>query len=201
MPIIFKGQDAEARPPEKIDNGQHLGFARPVARADDDRGGRAGGGEIPATDQMSTCTRGKGDIYTLYRLKVREMRQSLRIIEQALERLEKTPGPVMTSNRKVAPPPKQELQSSMESLIHHFKLWTEGFKPPVGFVYQAVESPRGELGFLVSSDGSNKPHRVHVRAPSFANLQLLPYIAKGRFISDLVGLIAMIDIVLGDVDR
>ncbi|MGB8643659.1 MAG: NADH dehydrogenase (quinone) subunit D [Anaerolineae bacterium] len=144
---------------------------------------------------------GKGDIYTLYRLRIQEMRQSLRIIEQAVNRLDKARGPFMTANRKVAPPPKQELQQSMESLIHHFKLWTEGFKPPVGFVYSAVESPRGELGFLLSSDGSNKPHRVHVRTPSFANLQLLPLVSKGRFISDLVGLIAMIDIVLGDVDR
>jgi NADH-quinone oxidoreductase subunit D len=146
-------------------------------------------------------TRGVGDIYTLYRLRIQEMRQSLHIVEQALKRLEATAGPIMTSNRKVAPPPKDELQHSMESLIHHFKLWTEGFKPPVGYVYAAVESPRGELGFLISSDGSNKPHRVHVRAPSFANLQLLFLIAKGRFISDLVGLIAMTDIVLGDVDR
>lgn len=146
-------------------------------------------------------SRGVADIYTLYRLRIQEMRQSLRIIEQALGRLEKTPGPVITGNRKVAPPPKEELQHSMESLIHHFKLWTEGFKPPVGYVYAAVESPRGELGYFVSSDGSNKPHRVHVRAPSFANIQLLPLIAKGRFISDLVGLIAMTDIVLGDVDR
>jgi NADH-quinone oxidoreductase subunit D len=151
--------------------------------------------------EVPVGTHGGADIYTLYRLRIQEMRQSLRIIEQALKRLEKTPGPVMTSNRKVAPPPRDELQRSMESLIHHFKLWTEGFKPPVGCVYAAVESPRGELGFLVSSDGSNKPHRVHVRAPSFANLQLLPLIAKGRFISDLVGLIAMTDIVLGDVDR
>ncbi len=149
--------------------------------------------EVPVGEQA--------DIYTAYCLRVEEMSQSLRIIEQAINRLDKTPGPYITNNRKVAPPPKQELQRSMESLIHHFKLWTEGFKPPVGFVYQAVESPRGELGFLVSSDGSNKPHRVHVRAPSFANLQLLPLIAKGRFISDLVGLIAMTDIVLGDVDR
>ncbi len=141
------------------------------------------------------------DIYASYRLRVAEMWQSLRIIEQALARLEKTPGPYMTTNRKVAPPPKAELQRSMESLIHHFKLWTEGFKPQVGFVYAAVESPRGELGYLVSSDGSNKPHRVHVRTPSFANLQILGPIASGRFISDLVGLIAMTDIVLGDVDR
>lgn len=152
-------------------------------------------------DVAVNCSSHKGDIYTLYRLRMEEMEQSCRIIEQALARLKKTPGPVITSNRKVAPPPKQELQTSMESLIHHFKLWTEGFKPPVGFVYAAVESPRGELGFLVSSDGSNKPHRVHVRTPSFANLQLLPAIAPGHTVSDLVGLIAMIDIVLGDVDR
>jgi NADH-quinone oxidoreductase subunit D len=152
--------------------------------------------EVPYNTQSD-----KGDIYELYRLKILEMGQSLRIIEQALERLNKTGGPVITTNRKVAPPPKQELQQSMESLIHHFKLWTEGFKPPVGFVYQAVESPRGELGFLVSSDGTNKPHRVHVRTPSFANLQILPHVAPGHSISDLVGLIAMTDIVLGDVDR
>lgn len=143
----------------------------------------------------------KGDIYELYRLKVLEMAQSLRIIEQALERLSVTPGPIITSDRKVAPPPKEELNRSMESLIHHFKLWTEGFKPPVGFVYQAIESPRGELGFLVSSDGTNKPHRVHMRTPSFANLQLLGFVAPGYTISDVVGLIAMTDIVLGDVDR
>lgn len=152
--------------------------------------------EVPYNTQSDT-----GDIYELYRLKILEMGQSLRIIEQALERLRKTSGPVITTNRKVAPPPKDELNVSMESLIHHFKLWTEGFKPPVGFVYQAVESPRGELGFLVSSDGTNKPHRVHVRTPSFGNLQILPHIAPGYSISDLVGLIAMTDIVLGDVDR
>lgn len=144
---------------------------------------------------------GKGDIFELYRLKILEMGESLRIIEQALERLSITPGPVITTNRKVAPPPKAELSTSMESLIHHFKLWTEGFKPPVGYVYQAIESPRGELGFLVSSDGTNKPHRVRVRTPSFANLQLLGHIAPGHTISDMVGLIAMTDIVLGDVDR
>lgn len=142
-----------------------------------------------------------GDIYECYRLRVLEMEQSLRIIEQALERLNHTPGPYLTTNRKVAPPPKAELNVSMESLIHHFKLWTEGFKPPIGIVYQAVESPRGELGFLISSDGTNKPHRVHVRTPSLANLQLLGHIAPGYTISDMVGLIALTDIVLGDVDR
>jgi NADH dehydrogenase I D subunit len=147
-------------------------------------------------------TRGKADVLECYFIRMEEMRQSLRIIEQALKKLEKTKGqPYVTNNRKVAPPPKQELQTSMESLIHHFKLWTEGIKPPVGFAYASVESPRGELGMLVSSDGTNLPHRVHVRTPSFANLQMLPLISKGYYIADLVGIIAMTDIVLGDVDR
>lgn len=152
--------------------------------------------DVPINEQSN-----KGDIYELYLLKILEMEQSLRIIEQSLERLNITAGPVITTDRKVAPPPKEELNVSMEALIHHFKLWTEGFKPPVGYVYQAIESPRGELGFMVSSDGTNKPHRVRVRAPSFANLQLLGHVAPGYTISDMVGLIAMTDIVLGDVDR
>ncbi len=147
-------------------------------------------------------TRAKADVLECYYMRMEEMRQSLRIIDQALGKFAKTSGqPYVTSNRKVAPPPKQELQLSMESLIHHFKLWTEGLKPPVGFAYAAVESPRGELGFLVSSDGTNMPHRVHVRTPSFANLQTLPFLSKGYYIADLVGIIAMTDIVLGDVDR
>jgi NADH-quinone oxidoreductase subunit D len=147
-------------------------------------------------------TRAKADVLECYYVRMEEMRQSLRIIEQALKKLEKTKGqPFVSNNRKVAPPPKEELQTSMESLIHHFKLWTEGFTPPLGYAYAWVESPRGELGFLVSSDGTNQPHRVRVRTPSFANLQILPLISKGYYIADLVGIIAMIDIVLGDVDR
>ena len=147
-------------------------------------------------------TQPKADVLECYYMRMEEMRQSLRIIDQALDKLAKTSGqPYVTGNRKVAPPPKQELQSSMESLIHHFKLWTEGFKPPVGFAYAAIESPRGELGMLVSSNGTNMPHRVHVRTPSFANLQTLPFLSKGYYIADLVGIIAMTDIVLGDVDR
>src|SRR5574341_405539 len=147
-------------------------------------------------------SRSKADIYDCFIIRMEEMRQSVRIIEQALAKFQKTKGqPYVTDSRKVAPPPKQELQISMESLIHHFKLWTEGFKPPPGFVYSAVESPRGELGFLVSSNGSNMPHRVHVRAPSLANLQIMPVVSKGRFISDMVAIIGMIDVVLGDVDR
>jgi NADH-quinone oxidoreductase subunit D len=151
---------------------------------------------------VPVSTRGKADVLECYYIRMEEMRQSLRILDQALKKLEKTKGqPYVTSNRKVAPPPKQVLQSSMESLIHHFKLWTEGIIPPVGFAYAAVESPRGELGFLVSSDGTNRPHRVHVRTPSFANLQTLPLISKNYYLADLVGIIAMTDIILGDVDR
>jgi len=146
--------------------------------------------------------RDKADVLECYYIRMEEMRQSLRIIEQALAKLEKTKGqPYVTNNRKVAPPPKQELQNSMEALIHHFKLWTEGLTPPIGYAYAPVESPRGELGFLVSSDGTNRPHRVRVRTPSFANLQTLPMISKGYYIADLVGIIAMTDIILVDVDR
>ncbi len=140
-----------------------------------------------------------GDVFARFWVRVQEMWQSLRIIEQALKKLPK--GPYITGNRKVAPPPKEELAYSMESLIHHFKLWTEGFAPPVGEVYVRVESPRGEFGCYISSDGSPKPRRVHFRTPSFANLSAMPLMTKGVFIADLVAIIGSIDIVLGDVDR
>jgi len=151
---------------------------------------------------VPVSTREKADVLECYYIRMQEMRESIKIIDQALKKFAKTKGqPYVTSNRKVAPPPKEELQTSMESLIHHFKLWTEGFSPPEGFVYVPIESPRGELGFLLSSNGTNMPHRVRVRTPSFANLQMLPELSKGYYIADLVGIIAMTDIVLGDVDR
>jgi NADH-quinone oxidoreductase subunit D len=106
----------------------------------------------------------------------------------------------MTSDRKVAPPPKSEITHSMESLIHHIKLLTEGFKPPRGDVYVSVESPRGALGCYLVSDGSPKPWRVHFRAPSFVNLQGLAHMAKGRLVADLIALTASLDPVLGEVD-
>jgi NADH-quinone oxidoreductase subunit D len=140
-----------------------------------------------------------GDIYARYRVRVAEMRQSLRIIEQALDRL--PAGPVRSDNRKYVPPPRSEIGVSMEALIHHFKLWTEGFKPPVGHVYAATESPRGELGVYLESDGSPQPFRVHLTTPSFANLQAMPVLTKGHFVADVVGIIGSIDIVLGDADR
>ncbi|MEF3275799.1 MAG: NADH dehydrogenase (quinone) subunit D [Chloroflexus sp.] len=143
-----------------------------------------------------------GDIYDRYRVRIAEMRQSVKIIQQAAERLrELGPGPVVTPNRKVAPPPKREITESMEALIHHFKLWTEGFRPPRGDAYVSIESPRGILGCYVVSDGSPKPWRVHFRAPSFINLQSLAHMARGRLVADLVALIASLDPVLGEVDR
>ena len=144
-------------------------------------------------------TRTEGDTYARYLVRVEEMRQSLRIVQQALDSLPY--GPVRSNNRKYVPPPRSELGVSMEALIHHFKLWTEGFPVPKGSVYVAVESPRGELGVNLEGDGGPKPFRVHWRTPSFVNMQVLPLLAKGHLVADLIALIGTIDIVLGDVDR
>lgn len=140
-----------------------------------------------------------GDAYDRYVVRIEEMRQSCRIIRQALERLE--PGPVLVDDRKVALPPRRELVRSMEAVIHQFKLVSEGIRPPVGEVYSAVESPRGEKGYYIVSDGSNRPSRVRVRAASFNNLQALPVMVFRNQVADVVVAIASIDIVLGDVDR
>jgi NADH-quinone oxidoreductase subunit D len=140
-----------------------------------------------------------GDIYARYLVRMQEMRQSVRIIQQALDKL--PPGPVRSNNRKFVPPPRAELGVSMEALIHHFKLWTEGFSLPEGAVYLPTESPRGELGVYLESNGDSKPQRIHYRAPSFASIQALPLLAKGRLVADLVAIIGSIDIVLGDADR
>jgi NADH-quinone oxidoreductase subunit D len=144
-------------------------------------------------------TRSEGDTFARYIVRIEEMREALRIVEQALDKL--PDGPVRSDNRKYVPPPRSELGTSMEALIHHFKLWTEGFNPPKGSVYMAVESPRGELGVYLESDGGPKPYRIHWRTPSFTNLQILPLIARGHLVGDLVLLIGTVDIVLGDVDR
>ncbi len=141
----------------------------------------------------------RGDVYDRYVIRMEEMRQSLRIVQQVLDRLPN--GPFISDNRKFVPPPRSELGVSMEALIHHFKLWTEGFMAPKGAVYVAVESPRGELGCYLVGDGGPKPYRVHFRAPSFANLQALPELAKGHLVADLVAIVGSLDIVLGDADR
>ena len=140
-----------------------------------------------------------GDVYDRYRCRLDEMPQSLRIIRQALDRL--PTGPVISDNRKFNPPPKHEIAYSMESLIHHFKLWTEGFKAPEGEVYFAVESGKGEYGVYLNGNGTPKPRRVHFRSPSLSNLQAMPLMSKGCMLADLVAIIGSIDIVLGDVDR
>ena len=140
-----------------------------------------------------------GDVYARYQVRMEEMRQSVRIIQQALDKLPY--GPVRSENRKYVPPPRSELSTSMEAVIHHFKLWTEGFLLPEGAVYMPVESPRGELGCYLESDGGPKPHRVHFRTPSFVHLQALPLLSKGHLVADLVAIIGSVDIVLGDADR
>jgi NADH-quinone oxidoreductase subunit D len=140
-----------------------------------------------------------GDVYDRFLVRLEEMTQSIRILNQALKNV--PDGPVMTSDRKVAPPPRSELDTSMESLIHHFKLFTEGYRPPVGEAYGACESGRGEKGYYVYSDGSNIPYRVKINGPSLKNLQALPKMAKGRMIADMVAIIGSIDIVLGDIDH
>ncbi len=149
--------------------------------------------------EFDVATQTDGDTYARYVVRVEEMRQSLRIVQQALDALPY--GPVRSNNRKFVPPPRAELGTSMEAVIHHFKLWTEGFSAPKGSVYVAVESPRGELGVFLEGDGGPKPYRVYWRTPSFANLQILPLLSRGHLVADLVALIGTVDIVLGDVDR
>lgn len=140
-----------------------------------------------------------GDVYDRFLVRLAEMRESAKIIRQAIDGLPE--GGFRTADRKIAPPPRAELDTSMESLIHHFKLFTEGFRPPVGEAYAAVEGSKGELGFYVISDGSNRPYRWHERPSSFMNLKCLEVLAVGRMIADVIAIIGSIDIVLGEIDR
>jgi NADH-quinone oxidoreductase subunit D len=144
-------------------------------------------------------THTEGDTYARYLVRVQEMRESLKIVEQALNKLPL--GPVRSENRKFVPPPRSEIGIGMESLIHHFKLWTEGFPAPKASIYNAVESPRGELGVYLEGDGGPKPYRIHMRTPSFDNLSALPNMVKGHLVADLVAILSSTDIVLGDIDR
>lgn len=141
----------------------------------------------------------RGDVYDRFLVRIAEMKQSCRILQQAIDGLPS--GAWSSSDRKVVPPPRSEIDNSMESLIHHFKLFTEGFHPPVGEAYAAVEGSKGELGFYIVSDGSNRPYRWHERPSSFMNLKSLEMLAVGRLIADVVAIIGSIDIVLGEIDR
>jgi NADH-quinone oxidoreductase subunit D len=140
-----------------------------------------------------------GDVYARYLCRVQEMRQSIRIVKQTLEGLPQ--GPIKANSPKVILPEREKMKTQMEALIYHFKIVTEGFNVPAGEVYQAIESPRGEMGYYVVSDGTAKPYRVHMRSPSYANLQLLNTMCEGRLIADVVAAIGSIDIVLGEIDR
>jgi NADH-quinone oxidoreductase subunit D len=140
-----------------------------------------------------------GDNYDRYAVRLAEMYESVKIVTQALDGLPE--GPYITEDRKVALPPRHELATSMEALIHHFKLVTEGFRVPPGEVYFPIESPRGELGCFVRSDGSSKPARVHMRDPSFVNLQATSHMVKGAYIADMIATLAMLDPILGGIDR
>lgn len=142
----------------------------------------------------------KGDVFDRYLCRMREMRESLKIVRQALDRLP-SEGDFCLHDHKIGFPSRTELATSMEALIHHFKIATEGYRVPAGEAFVPVESPRGEMGFYIVSDGSGKPYKAHVRAPSFYNLAALPRMAQGGYVADLVALIGSLDPVLGDVDR
>jgi NADH-quinone oxidoreductase subunit D len=142
-----------------------------------------------------------GDCYDRYLVRVEEMRQSNRIIKQCIDWLRKNPGPVMVDNRKIAPPRREEVKADMESLIHHFKLFTEGYCLPEGETYAAVEHPKGEFGIYLVSDGANKPYRLKIRAPGFAHLSALDEMSRGHMLADVVAIIGTQDIVFGEVDR
>jgi len=145
-------------------------------------------------------TQTAGDCYARYQQRVAEMRESLKIVRQAMDKVP-SEGAIRVDAPGIVPPQREKMKTEMEALIYHFKIFTEGFSPPVGEVYQAVESPRGELGFFIASDGSPKPYRMRVRAPSFVNLQALETMVKGRLLADVVACIGTTDIILGEVDR
>ena len=143
----------------------------------------------------------QGDCYDRYLVRVEEMRQSNRIIKQCVEWLRRNPGPVMARNFKVSPPSREEMKDDMEALIHHFKLFTEGYSVPAGEIYSAVEAPKGEFGVYMVSDGANKPFRLKLRAPGFAHLSSMDTLVRGHMLPDVVAMIGTYDIVFGEIDR
>ena len=140
-----------------------------------------------------------GDSYDRYAIRLNEIRESMRIVEQILDRM--PAGDYRVQDKKVTPPPRVRIDQSMEALIHHFKIFTEGYQVPEGEAYAAVESPRGELGIYMVSDGSSTPYRMHVRGPSYINLQTMPHLMQGGMIADGVAIISSVDPIMGEVDR
>ena len=142
-----------------------------------------------------------GDCWDRYLCRVEEMKQSVHIMKQAIAKLRETPGPVMSTDGKVTPPRREKMKGSMEALIHHFKLYTEGFHVPAGEVYAAVEAPKGEFGVYLVSDGTNKPYRCKIRAPGFPHLQAMDWINRGHLLADVSAILGSLDIVFGEIDR
>jgi NADH-quinone oxidoreductase subunit D len=142
-----------------------------------------------------------GDCYARYLVRIEEMKQSWKIMRQCLHELPRLDGPIKVNDRKVAPPPRAEMKRNMESLIHHFKLYTEGYHVPAGETYTAVEAPKGEFAVYLVSDGSNKPYRCKIRAPGFAHLQGTDFMCKGHMLADTVAIIGSMDVVFGEIDR
>jgi NADH-quinone oxidoreductase subunit D len=151
--------------------------------------------ELEFSIPVGTC----GDCYERYLVRMEEMRESVKIIDQCLARM--PDGPIKTADNKISPPTRSEMKSSMEALIHHFKLFTEGYHVPAGETYAAVEAPKGEFGVYLVSDGSNKPYRCKIRAPGYAHLQALEFVSRGHMLADAVANLASMDIVFGEIDR
>ncbi len=142
-----------------------------------------------------------GDCYDRYLVRMEEMHQAVHIMKQCIDKLRQIKGPVSSIDHKISPPSRKEMKRSMEALIHHFKLHTEGFKVPAGEVYSAVEAPKGEFGVYLVSDGSNKPYRCKIRSPGFAHLQSMDFLCKGHMLADVSAIIGTLDIVFGEIDR
>ena len=140
-----------------------------------------------------------GDCFDRYAIRLNEVRESMRIVRQILDKMPS--GDYRIQNKKITPPPRARIDESMEALIHHFKIFTEGFKVPEGETYVAIESPRGEIGCYIASDGSAKPYRMHIRGPSFVNLQCLPHMLRNCLVADAIAIISSVDPILGEVDR
>jgi NADH-quinone oxidoreductase subunit D len=183
------------------DEAHNLGFTGPCVRASGQAWDLRKSQPYDVYDEMDfdIPVGNTGDCYARYLVRMEEIRQSLSIVKQCIAKM--PDGPVKTTDRKVAPPPRAEMKKSMEALIHHFKLYTEGYHVPAGETYTAVEAPKGEFGVYLVSDGTNKPYRCKIRAPGFAFLSAMDFLSKGHMLADTVAIIGSLDIVFGEIDR
>ncbi|WP_339045442.1 NADH-quinone oxidoreductase subunit D [Candidatus Mesenet endosymbiont of Agriotes lineatus] len=184
-----------------VEQALNLGFSGPVLRASGLPWDLRKSQPYEIYDQLDfdVPVGGNGDCYDRYLVRLEEIRQSVKLVKQCIEKLPK--GPVKSDDRKISPPPRAEMKKSMEAMIHHFKLYSEGYHVPQGETYAAVEAPKGEFGVYIVSDGTNKPYRCRIRAPGFAHLQALDFMARGHMLADVVAIIGSLDIVFGEVDR